>query len=164
MNKIKELQQSRIKSFVIQTWKQWQPFSVSFTTSHHDHWLPRHIPEHPQQCGTEINIFNILKKKIIILIKGVLNTSYLTNSYIVFTLKMESVSKKTFFDLKMMVISGLEFFVFKFIEPLQRYLLTCNANSAFLGRFFYTGQLQLWYSLFYRRELWASKSAGAYST
>ena len=37
-----------------------------------------------------------------------LNTSYLTNSYIVFTLKMESVSKIKNFGLKMMVKSGLE--------------------------------------------------------
>ena len=45
--------------------------------------------------------------------------------------------------LKMMVKSGLEFFILKFTEPLQRYLLTCPANSAFLGRFFCTGQQQL---------------------
>ena len=47
------------------------------------------------------------------------------------------------FDLKMMVKSGLEFFILKLNEPLQRYLLTCQANSAFLGRFFSTGQQQL---------------------
>ena len=35
----------------------------------------------------------------------VLNTSYLTDSYIVFTLKMESGSKNTIFGLKMMVKS-----------------------------------------------------------
>ena len=35
-------------------------------------------------------------------------TSYLTDSYIVFTLKMESVSKNTIFGLKMMVKSSLE--------------------------------------------------------
>ena len=39
---------------------------------------------------------------------SVLNTSYLTESYIVFTLKMESLSKNTIFGLKMMVKSGLE--------------------------------------------------------
>ena len=39
-----------------------------------------------------------------------LNTSYLTDSYIIFTLKMESVSKNTIFDLKMIVKSGLEIF------------------------------------------------------
>ena len=37
------------------------------------------------------------------------------------------------FDLKMMVKSGLELFILKFTEPRQRYLLTCPANSAFLG-------------------------------
>ena len=36
------------------------------------------------------------------------NMSSLTNSYIVFTLKMESVSKNRIFGLKMMVKSGLE--------------------------------------------------------
>jgi hypothetical protein len=35
-----------------------------------------------------------------------------------------------------MAKSGLEFFILKFAEPLQRYLLTCQANSAFLGIFF----------------------------
>ena len=35
-------------------------------------------------------------------------TSFLTDSYTVFTLKMESVSKNTIFGLKMMVKSGLE--------------------------------------------------------
>ena len=48
----------------------------------------------------------------------------------------------TIFDLKMMVKSGLEF-ILKFTEPLQRYLLTCKANSALLDRFFFTGQQQL---------------------
>ena len=36
------------------------------------------------------------------------NMSYLTDSYIGFNLKMESVSKNTIFGLKMMVKSGLE--------------------------------------------------------
>ena len=40
--------------------------------------------------------------------KDYINTSYLTDSYIGFTLKIESVSKNTFFGLKMMVKSGLE--------------------------------------------------------
>ena len=31
--------------------------------------------------------------------------------------------------------NGLDFFL-KSTKPLQRYLLTCLANSAFLGRFF----------------------------
>ena len=42
-----------------------------------------------------------------------LNTSYLTESYIVFTLKMESVSKHTIFGLEMMVKSGLEKIILK---------------------------------------------------
>ena len=42
-----------------------------------------------------------------------LNTSYSTDSYIGFTLKMESVSKNTIFGLKMMVKSGLEKFILK---------------------------------------------------
>ena len=41
------------------------------------------------------------------------NTSYLTDSYIIFTLKMESVSKNTIFGLKMMVKSGLEKIILK---------------------------------------------------
>ena len=45
-----------------------------------------------------------------------LNTSYLTDSYIVFTLKMESVSKNTIFGLKMMVKSGIEKIFLKFLH------------------------------------------------
>jgi hypothetical protein len=41
------------------------------------------------------------------------NTSYLTNSCIGFTLKMESLTKNTIFGLKMMVKSGLEKFILK---------------------------------------------------
>ena len=45
----------------------------------------------------------------------------------------------------MMVNSGLEFFILKFYQPLQSYLLTCQAIapladfSVFLGRFFLLG-------------------------
>ena len=53
------------------------------------------------------------------------------------------VLKLSFFSLKMMVKSGLEF-ILKLTEPLQRYLLSCQANSAILGRYFCTGQQQLW--------------------
>ena len=42
----------------------------------------------------------------------------------------------TIFGLKLMVKSGLEKNILKFHGGLQRYLLTCPANSAFLGRFF----------------------------
>ena len=45
-----------------------------------------------------------------------INTSYLTDSYIVFTLKMESVSKNLIFGLKMTVKSGLEKIVLKFLH------------------------------------------------
>ena len=38
----------------------------------------------------------------------------------------------------MMVKSGLEF-ILKLTEPLQRYLLSCQANSALLGRFLALG-------------------------
>ena len=44
---------------------------------------------------------------------AMLNTSYLTDSYISFTLKMEFVSKNTIFGLKMMVKSGVEKFILK---------------------------------------------------
>jgi len=44
------------------------------------------------------------------------NTSYLTDSYIIFTLKMESVSKDTIFGLKMIVKSGLEKIFLKFLH------------------------------------------------
>ena len=47
------------------------------------------------------------------------------------------------FELKVGVKSGIEFFILKFYQPLQRYLLTCQANSALLGRSFCTGQQQL---------------------
>ena len=43
----------------------------------------------------------------------IFNTSYLTDSYIGFTLKMESVTKNTIFGLKMMVKSGLEKIILK---------------------------------------------------
>ena len=53
------------------------------------------------------------------------------------------VLKLSFLSLNIMVKIGLEF-ILKFTEPLQRYLLSCQANSAILGRYFCTGQLQLW--------------------
>ena len=48
--------------------------------------------------------------------KSRFNTTYLTDSYIDFTLKMESVSKNTIFGLKMMVKSGLEKFILKSLD------------------------------------------------
>ena len=56
------------------------------------------------------------------------------------------VFKLSFSSLKRMVKSGLEF-ILKFTEPLQRYLLSCQANFANLGRYFCTGQKQLWSDL-----------------
>ena len=44
------------------------------------------------------------------------HTSYLNDSYISFTLKMESVSKNTIFGLKMTVKSGLEKIFLKFLH------------------------------------------------
>ena len=65
-------------------------------------WLPNTFSFNLMQ-----QFFVILKKR-----KG-FNMSYLTDSYIGFTLKMESVSKNTIFGLKMMVTSGLEKFILK---------------------------------------------------
>ena len=50
---------------------------------------------------------------LFVLMPGPFNMSYLTDSYIIFTFKMESVSKNTIFGLKMMVKSGLEKFILK---------------------------------------------------
>ena len=60
-------------------------------------------------------------KKIIIIDR--FNKSYLTDSYIGVTLKMESVSKNRNFGLKMMVKSGLEKVVLKFLH-LGRWLFS----------------------------------------
>ena len=53
------------------------------------------------------------------------------------------VLKLSFLSLQMMVKSGLEF-ILKLTKPLQRYLLSSQATSANLGRYFCTGQQQLW--------------------
>ena len=49
-------------------------------------------------------------------VQNLVNMSYLTDSYILFTLKMVSVSKNTIFGLKMMVKSGLEKIILKFLH------------------------------------------------
>jgi hypothetical protein len=49
-------------------------------------------------------------------VQVILNTSYLAESYIAFTLKMESVSRNTIFGLKMMMKSGLEKIFLKFLH------------------------------------------------
>ena len=64
------------------------------------------MPSHVQAENEKKTIYQISFKKL-------LNTSYSTDSLIVFTLKMESVSKNAIFDLKMMVESGLEKFILK---------------------------------------------------
>ena len=66
----------------------------------------------PRAAGVLQNGLKVLLKENI---TGI-NTSYLTDSYIVFTLKMESVSKNTIFGLKMMVKSGLEKIFLKFLH------------------------------------------------
>ena len=60
-------------------------------------------------------------KKIFQFYLTLLNTSYLIDSYIVFTLKMESVSINTIFGLKMMVKSVLEKFILKSLHA-ERWL------------------------------------------
>ena len=53
----------------------------------------------------------------------------------------------------MMMKSGLEKSILKFHGGLQRYLLTCQANSAFLGRFFCTGQPPWNFKIIFSRPL-----------
>ena len=55
-----------------------------------------------------------------------INTSYLTDSYIVFALKMESASKTTIFGLKMTVKSGLGKIFWKFLHVLIVLFLLLN--------------------------------------
>ena len=62
---------------------------------------------------TSQKIWTLLLRSLQILC---INTSYLTDSCIIFTLKMESVSKTTIFGLRMMVKSGLEKIFFKFLH------------------------------------------------
>ena len=58
------------------------------------------------------------------------NTSYLTDTYIIFTLKMESVFKNTIFGLKMMVKSGLEKMILKFL-PVGNYFHLLHKRKDF---------------------------------
>ena len=58
----------------------------------------------------------ILGKKSKLVHIFMLNTSYLTDSDIMFTLKMESQTKNTIFGLKMIVKSGLEKNILKFLH------------------------------------------------
>ena len=63
-----------------------------------------------------------------------LNTSYLTDSRIVFTLKMESVSKMTLFGLKMMVKSGLEKIFLRFLHEESILLTNFEENHKFSNK------------------------------
>ena len=45
-----------------------------------------------------------------------LNTQYMTNSFLIYPVKMEYVSKLNIFGLKMMVTSGLEKLILKFLH------------------------------------------------
>ena len=64
--------------------------------------------------------------------------SYLTDSYIIFTLKMESVTKNTIFGLKMMAKSGLEKIFLKFLHAGDYFpLLLDHFSPLFLGQKWY---------------------------
>ena len=56
---------------------------------------------------------DVMSNQVKSILFEILNTFYLTDPYIGFTLKMESVSKNTIFGQKMMVKSGLEKFILK---------------------------------------------------
>ena len=60
-----------------------------------------------------------------------INTSYLTDSYIWFTLKMESVYKITIFGRKMMLKSGLEKIFLKFLHA-EAIFDSFSSNSFYL--------------------------------
>ena len=65
-----------------------------------------------------------------------INTSYFTDSYIVFTFKMESVSENTIFGLKMVVKSGLEKIFLKFLQARDYFpLLNCAQNHKFSNKY-----------------------------
>ena len=64
-------------------------------------------------------------------ITHIINTSYLTDSYVLFTLKMESVYKITIFGLKMMVKSGLEKMFLKLLhaEVMRTFAQNCKFSN-----------------------------------
>ena len=74
--------------------------------------------------GTATALSQLISKRGLAAVNGGLknssyqsiNMSYLTDSYIVFTLKMKFVSKTTIFGLKMMVKGGLEKIFLKFLH------------------------------------------------
>ena len=74
-----------------------------------------------QQVGTFENKFSRFSGQVQLkeydrYIVSSINTSYLTESYIIFTLKIESVPKIKIFGLQMMVKSGLEKIFLKFFH------------------------------------------------
>ena len=81
-----------------------------------------------------------------------LNTSYLTGSYIVFTLKMESQPKNIIFSLEMMMKSGLEKIILKFLHAgnyfslLHKIPKITNKNYIFWLRFHFEGKNDVWIS------------------
>ena len=62
--------------------------------------------------------------------------SYLTDSYITFTLKIESVSKITIFGLRMMAKSGLEKIFLKFLHAEANffYFILLHRKEEFCGK------------------------------
>ena len=76
-----------------------------------------------QSCGTNEQFVFLRESHKRNLQEENINTSYLTDSYIGFILKMESVSKNTSFGLKMMVKSGLEKIFSKFLHAGDYFLL-----------------------------------------
>ena len=72
-----------------------------------------------------------------------LNTSYLTDSYIVFTLKMESLSKNTIFGLKMMVKSGLEKIFWKFHHAGNYFSLLHKCEDFYLTHYKFSNKNQI---------------------
>ena len=75
-------------------------------------------PHFARSDHTILRIEDALYQGAVILHKivHILNTSYLIDSYIVFALKIESVSKNTIFGLKKMVKSSLEKIFLKFFH------------------------------------------------
>ena len=76
-------------------------------------------------------ILKTLQLKLKPRISSFFNMSYLTDSCIIFTLKMESVSKNTIFGLKMMMKSDLGKIFLKFLHALTMSFLLLNFNQKY---------------------------------
>ena len=83
-----------------------------------------------------LNMLKQIFKTLILSFFSPINTSYLTDSYIVFTLKMESVSENTIFGLKMMVKSGLDKIFLKFLQVGDYFFLINKSYLTDLSIFF----------------------------